>query len=344
MTASGPTVHAVVLGLDDGLTGIQSARILARRGVPVVGLTNDRRHPYARTRVCDRVVHARTKDDDLVATLLTLGPQFEERPVLFPCQDSNVDVVSRHRRQLSAYYRIVLPPTASIELLMDKARFHAFAVENGFRVPDTTVLSNRADAEAAAGALPYPCILKPTVRTPAWNRATAIKAFVVGGPDELLRRYDEHQHLAETMLAQELIPGPETAHYTCNLYVDATGEPVLTHVSRKLRQWPIATGQGCASVSVDDDEIRLLAERFFASLDFLGLGYLEIKRHAQTGEEVLIEPNVGRPTGRSAAADAAGTELLYSLYCDALGLPRPAAPAPSPEPTTWVFLRQDVRS
>lgn len=340
----GRTARAVVLGLDDGLTGIQSARVLARRGVPVVALAGDDRHPYARTRVCERIVQATTKDDSLVATLLALGPSFDEKPVLFPCQDSNVEIVSRHRGELSAFYHIVLPPASVIDVLMDKARFHQFALDHGFRVPETTVLASRADAVAAAGRLPYPCILKPTIRTPAWNKATVIKAFVVESGDELVRLYDEYHSLAGKLLVQELIPGPDTEHYTCNVYFGDAGEPALTHVSRKLRQWPIRTGQGSASVSCDDEAIRDLAVRFFSTLEFRGLGYLEIKRHAETGEEVLIEPNVGRPTGRSAAADRAGTELLHTLYCDAVGRDRPPVTDRHPEPTVWIFLRQDVRA
>ena len=40
---------AVVLGLDT-ITGLQTARILAARGVPVIGVTNDLGHYACRTR------------------------------------------------------------------------------------------------------------------------------------------------------------------------------------------------------------------------------------------------------------------------------------------------------
>lgn len=336
--------RAVVLGLDDGLTGIQSARILARRGIPVIALAGDDRHPYCRTNVCERIIKATTKDDSLVPALLALGSTFASKPVLFPCQDVNVELVSRHRQELSAFYRMVLPPPEAIDVLMDKARFNDFAVEHGFRVPQTYPLASRRDAIVVAGRIDYPCILKPTVRTPEWNRRIAIKAFTVDGQDSLVELYDCYCELSPTLLAQEWIPGPDTENYTCNVYFDAPSSPVLTHVSRKLRQWPIGTGQGCSSTSSDDTRIRDLTVRFFSALDFQGLGYLEIKRHASTGDEVLIEPNIGRPTGRSAAADAVGVELLHTLYCDAIGEPRPAGPETGGDDATWIFLRQDVRS
>ena len=40
------------------------------------------------------------------------------------------------------------------------------------------------------------------------------------------------------------------------------------------------------------------------------LGYVEAKRDVRTGRHYLIEPNIGRPTGRSAIAEAGGVELL----------------------------------
>ena len=42
---------AIVVGLDN-ITGLQTARILAARGVPVYGVVADTRHFGARTRVC----------------------------------------------------------------------------------------------------------------------------------------------------------------------------------------------------------------------------------------------------------------------------------------------------
>lgn len=294
--------------------------------------------------MCERIIRATTKDESLISTLLELGPTFTSKPVLFPCQDVNVELVSRHRQALSAHYHMVLPPSETIEVLMDKARFAGFAVEHGFRVPNTHTLTSHDDAVVASDQIDYPCIVKPTVRTPDWNRRTTIKAFTVDGRNELVELYDRFCDLSPTMLAQEWIPGPDTENYTCNVYFDGPSSPVLTHVSRKLRQWPIGTGQGCSSTSSPDRRISDLTVRFFSSLDFRGLGYLEVKRHAMTGEEVLIEPNIGRPTGRSAAADADGVELLHTLYCDAIGAPRPAVTSTGNGEATWIFLRQDVRS
>ena len=86
--------HAIVLWLDDGTTGIQTARILSRRGIPVVAIAKDPRHPCCRTNVCQRIVFPDADSQNLASDLERLGPSFDEKPVLFPCQDDTVLFVS----------------------------------------------------------------------------------------------------------------------------------------------------------------------------------------------------------------------------------------------------------
>ena len=341
--------YAVVIGLDDGLTGIQSARLLARRGVPVVALAGDPQHFCCRTNVCERIVFASTKDETLIDALAALGPHFAQKPVLFPCQDVNVALLSRGRERLAQWYHFVLPPPEVVEMLLDKVQFHRFAQAAGLPVPCTYVLESRAEAERAAQALDYPCILKPSNRTPAWNSHTTRKAFKVDGPQALLALYDRYQPWAEVLIAQQWVRGSDSDHYACNAYFDAGGQPLLTCVTRKIRQWRPGTGQGCSGEICENETVRVETVRLYqqvgrGGLPYRGLGYLEMKRDAQSGQYFIIEPNIGRPTGRSATADAAGIELMYTQYCDALGWPLPESEQPLHPQMKWFYLRQDVQS
>ena len=81
----------------------------------------------------------------------------------------------------------------------------------------------------------------------------------------------------------------------------------------------------------------------------LGCGLLgprlpELKRDAETGEHLIVEPNIGRPTGRSATAEAGGVELLYAMYCDVLGLPLPPDLAQRYVGAKWIYLGRDLPS
>lgn len=336
--------HAVVVGLD-GMNGIQTARILARHNVPVIAIAKDPEHYCCRTKVCERILFTDTSSEDLIVTLETLGPTLERGAVLFPCTDMTVLQVSRYRRRLEKWYHIVLPEPEVVEMMMDKVRFYTYAQKHGLPIPRTLFLRNRDDAERAAATLNFPCILKPPVSAiPAWEQQSRLKAYKVSGADELLAVYDRHASLAEVLVVQEWVEGPNSNLYSCNCYFDGDQEPVVTFVARKIRQWPPMTGESSLGQECRDDVVLNETIRLFKSVGYHGLGYVEMKRDARTGEYFIMEPNIGRPTGRSAIAEAGGVELVYTMYCDALGWPLPENRVQQYGDVKWISLRRDFQS
>lgn len=124
-------------------------------------------------------------------------------------------------------------------------------------------------------------------------------------------------------MARETIEGDDTDRYTCDSYSGRDGEPLVTFSTRKLRQWPPGVGQGCLSVECPNEIVRDTAVRVFRTAGHRALGYLEMKRDRASGRHRIIEANVGRPAGRSTTAEAAGVEILMTMYRDLLGQPLP---------------------
>lgn len=335
--------RAIVIGLDCP-TGLQTARILASRGVPVIGMASDPRHPCARTNVCERVVASSTSDHRLVETLRSIGETLESRAVIVPCTDMSVLLSSRHRDELASWFHVMLPESDVVEMLVDKARFYSFAQQQGLPLPPTYFLDTRQAALDAARELRFPVILKPAVKTPEWTAHTSAKVYQVATSEEFIALYDRCAPWTPTLIAQEWIAGEDTDHYTCNAYFGSDSEPLATLTTRKLRQWPPTGGQACLSVECDDQAVRAATTHLFRMVQHRGLAYLEMKRDSRTGEYLIIEPNVGRPTGRSATAEAAGVELLYTMYCDALGLALPEQRVQTFRGTKWIHLRRDLQS
>lgn len=336
---------AVVVALDC-ITGLQTTRILTARGIPVVGVVADRSHFCARTRLADRIVTSPTSGEALVRTLERLAADGSLGPgpaVLVPCSDAAVLAISRWRDRLEGAYRFVLPDHDVVELLMDKVRFAEHAQATGLPIPDTRILRSRADAEAAAAALPYPAVIKPALKTPDWVAATKAKVFQVGSADELLEIYDRYAPASEVLIAQAWIDGGESSLYSANAYFDQEGRARAMFIARKIRQWPPETGTSCLGEEVRDDAVRDAALRLFEGVGYRGLAYVEIKRDARSGARLIVEPNVGRPTGRSAIAEQGGVELLLSAYLDALG-----EPMPDTEQTyggaKWIYWRHDLQA
>ena len=338
-----PQPYAVVIGLDC-ITGLQSARILRRRGVPVIGIAGDTDHPCCRTRVCEEVLQADLAGEGLIGELERLALRLERPAVLFPCTDLSVLVLSRHRDRLSSRFRIAMPPHETVVTLLDKIEFFELARRQGFAVPAGVIVRGPEDAREAVRTLRFPCIVKPSVKTPAWQVNTRAKVYKVHDGDELLRVVDRCLGWTSGLLVQEWVPGGDENCYTCNCYLDASGKAVVSYVSRKVRQWPPQTGIGCLSVASRNEVVRRETVRLFEGVRFHGLGYAEFKVDRRTGEHFIIEPNVARPTGRSAMAESGGVELLYTMYRDALGEPLPAGLCQDDRPVKWIHLRQDVRS
>lgn len=334
---------AVVIGLN-GMTGLQTARILARRKVPVIAIAKDPDHHISRTRVCQQILYANTESEEVIELLKAVGPQLNQRAVLFPCGDMNVSLVSQHRESLEEWYHISLPAPDVLEMMSNKASFYAYAQREGFPIPRTFFLRTRAEAEQAAKELTFPCILKPPARSLEWEEQGAVKLYTVADAEELLTLFDRHHGWAKVLLAQEWIVGPDANLYSCNFYFNAASEPVATFVARKLRQWPPQRGVSSLGVECRDDVILDTTLRLFKSVQYRGLGYLEMKRDERSGEYFIMEPNIGRPTGRSAIAEAGGVELLYAMYCDAIGWPLPPNLEQEYTGVKWIHLRRDTQS
>ncbi len=344
-----PARHPAVVVALDCITGLQTARILAARGVAVTGVAADPRHYCARTRAVRRVVASPTAGEPLIATLERIGPQVGDPArggpaFLLPCSDTSVLSISAARERLSPWFRFVLPAHDLVERLVDKIGFTELAQANGLAIPPTRVLRSRADAEAAASTLAYPVVVKPGLKTARWQAATKAKVFRVDDAAGLLETYDRCAGWTDALIAQTWVDGSETDLYTSNLYFDRASQPQVTFITRKLRQWPIETGTGCLGVEARNDAVLEESIRFFRSLDYQGLGYLEMKRDARTGAHYIIEPNIGRPTGRSATAERAGVELLMTAYRDAFEEPLPEARTQRYEGVKWIYWRRDLQS
>jgi D-aspartate ligase len=333
----------IVVGLDCA-TGLQSARVLARYGVPIIGLASDLAHPCCRTNVCERVLAADLMGAGLIDVLATLGKDLTEPAVLLPCTDLSVLLISQWRDQLAPWFHVALPEHEVVELLVDKGRFYEYAQQTGLPLPATFVLRSRADAEHAAQSLRFPCVVKPTVKTAKWRAHSAAKAYRVSRREDFLSVYGQCAEWSTPLLAQEWIDGPNGNNFTCNCYFDSASQPLVTFTSRKIRQWPPEVGEGCFSEECRNDIVEQTTIRLFQGAGHRGLGYLEMKRDTRTGQLLIVEPNVGRPTGRSAAAEGAGVALLYTMYCDVLGLPLPRNREQPYRGGKWVHIRRDVQA
>lgn len=338
-----PNPAAILLGLDC-ITGLQSARILAGYDIPIIGIAGNKDHFCCRTRVCHQILESDLKTADVILLLEELGPQLAQKAVLFPCTDYTVLLISRYRQQLEPWFHLALPEPKVVETLMDKVGLINFAKKHGLPIPNTMFVLNRREAEVAATRLSFPCVIKPSMKTHLWQSRNLAKAYIARDADELLNMYDEFGQYANTLIVQEWIEGTDADLYSCNCYFDQNNKPLVTFIARKIRQWPPHTGTSSMGQEVREDVVLETTLELFQKAGYRGLGYLEMKRDSKTGRFYIIEPNIGRPTGRSAIAEAGGVPLLYTMYCDLLGRPLPENRRQQYLETRWIYWRHDFQS
>lgn len=340
-----PRAPAVVVGLDC-VTGLQTTRLLADRGIPVIAIAANRGHFCVQTRVPRRKVIAPTTGEGLIRALERIGSSLggDGPAFLLPCTDGAVLTISSARERLEPSFRFVLPPHEVIVRLMDKVAFAEHAQRNGLPIPETVILRTREDAERAARSLEYPVVLKPGLKTQSWLASSRAKVYPTADAGELLEIYDRISGWAPELIAQSWVAGGEDALYSCNAYFDREGRPQATFVARKIRQWPPDTGTSSLGVEVREDSVLQAAVDLFTSAQYRGLAYVEMKRDERTGRLSIIEPNLGRPTGRSAIAERGGVELLLTAYSDALGLPLPTRRVQRYRGVKWIYWRHDLQA
>ena len=335
---------AVVIGLDS-MQGLQAARILAKHAVPVIGIVKNPSHAFAKTRVCSQILHAPTDSDDLITCLSELGQRLSRKAVLFPSEDPSVLLISRNRRRLRDSFHIALPEEHVVETLTDKVRFYAYAREHNLAVPLTHIIEHTRDLEQAVATLSFPLVLKPhDSAARKWEHHTVYKAFKVKDASEATAVFNEYRRWSPCFIAQEWIEGTDSDLYSCNCYFNSRAEPLVTFVARKIRQWPPETGISSLGEECRNDTVLRETVHLFSSMHYHGLGYLEMKYDNRRGKHFIVEPNIGRPTGRSAIAEGGGVELLYTAYCDAVGQPLPAERFQQYSGVKWMHVRKDLQS
>ena len=341
-----PSPYAVVLGIDND-TGLQTARILSQRGIQVIGFAKNSKHWACKTNAIKKkvVVDIEIEKYDLIEALCAFGKKISQKAVLFPCWDETVLMISRHRKVLEPYYQIALPSSEVVEMLMDKASFFRYTKKKNLSIPKTFLFYNREDAEQILEKLPFPCVIKPSIKTKAWiDYYNGHKAHKVLYKKDFLRIYDECSKKAQLLIVQEWIAGTSANLYSCISYFNANSEPVSSFVSRKIRQWFPETGDTCFGEECRNDFVLNESLMIFQELRYHGLGYLEFKKDEKSGKHYLIEANIGRPTGRSALAEDCGVELLYTVYCDKVGWPLPKNIEQKHSGRKWIDLIDDFHS
>jgi predicted ATP-grasp superfamily ATP-dependent carboligase len=251
------------------------------------------------------------------------GAAQPEPPVLFYAEDSHLLLVSRYRHRLKSAFRFVLGDGPLIEDLVDKGRFHALAERLQLPVPATRRIAAIGGLSPPPLDLNFPIVIKPTTRGSTWSAIWGQrKALQVDSPAALRELWPRLGASGTDLLAQELIPGPESRIESYHVYVDAQGAIVGEFTGRKIRTQPSAFGFSTALEITRTADVTSQGRALVQRLNLRGVAKVDFKRGPDDKLRILeINPrfNLWHHLGA-----VAGVNLPALVYADAVGLPRPA--------------------
>lgn len=303
-------ITALVTGADHP-TGLGAGQALRAAGAHVVGLSHHPAQWCCRSRAWSEVVPVEQQTTSgVLETIATTATRIGGPVFLLPSGDRLVRAISRERDHLPANIRVMLPPHATVELLLEKTRFAPWAEAHGYPVPRSFVVTSREDLDAAAGQIRFPALLKPTTRTAGWQRNSPVeKAIRLRTPGDLVAIPFDLFTAAPAYVISEWIEGADDDVLFCLVHLDRTSEVVASFTGRKLLQYPRLTGSTAICVDRPDPELEDLTRRIFKEAGCQGLASLEVKRSSTDGRYLITEPTVGRPNLQSAASVLAGVNL-----------------------------------
>ena len=297
---------ALILGGAHG--SLEVARSLGRRGIPAWLIAAD--NPLASlSRYVARSFRWRgPRDNSALQFLVDLAHRHRlDGWVLFAGSDDDVRFVAQNHSALGAIFTLTTMPWEQLRWAVDKRLMNTRADELGLARPRTRY--PRSSDELAPLGIPFPVILKPTVRE-GRNKFVDAKAWRIDDADALLARSGEAKSLvgADSTMIQELIPGDGSTQFSYAALWDR-GRPVASLVARRRRQFPIEFGFTSTFVeTIEQPQVEGDAVRFLASLDYSGLVEIEFKHDVRDGAYKILDVNA-RPWTWISLGAAAGVDF-----------------------------------
>lgn len=276
--------------------GINLVRALGLARIPAIVASLERDTPSMASRYCAGTLELppAAGREAIVEALARAGRRLAEqhgRTVpLFYDNDDRLALVQDFRDQLAPHFALLLNERALADALLDKARFQALAEAKRLPVP-------RRIEWDALGAERGAVLVKPKSRT-HWDDSP-VRRQLFGGHGKARvfasgreARLDPLvQGLAAQLQFQEYVPGGDDAIWSFHGFAAPGGEVLQGFVGRKIRTYPVLTGDSAYLRLAHDRELVSLGRDIAARLGLAGIFKMDFKRHPQSGRCYLLEIN-----------------------------------------------------
>ena len=348
-------IPVLITPLDEHM-GLDIARSLGKRGVPVYALDSDSKavgkySKYVQFSHCPDIEE--NEGIPYLQFIVDFVKKIGSKVVLFPLSDEHVLFFSRQRETLREYCLYVMPDHDTLSNLVTKDGLDSIVRKYNLPAPRTYFLDGIWSIESIAGRLKYPVILKPTEST-YWHTpeitallrkgliACRAKTIVCQTSKELIDSYNMISTLDDRLVVQEVIPGEDSRLVYISFYLDRNSKPLGIFAGRKYRVLPTGFGSASYAQSMFDPELAKLTLKILNAVNYQCLGGIEFKLDPRDNQYKIIEFNArfGMWDGLGAKC---GVDLAYLAYCDAIQTPVEAIQSYE-EGVIWLDWQRDIRA
>ncbi len=304
----------IVIGC--AMPGYAVIRALANKNIYIIAITNHEKDIAHFSKYVSEVAHYSRpdkEDDEFVPWLMDNAHRWEGALIL-ETSDSKAVTLSQNKEILSRHYRIATADWEILSLFIEKEKTYALAEKCNVPYPRSIPLLDLDDIRKISEAR-YPSILKP-VRSFEFVSAFHVKNFTVNNEDELREKFKLCMDAGQSMILQEIIPGPDENLYKLHGYVNSQGQMVGKFSYEKLRQSPPQFGVMRVGISTEKNhEVEELTQRLLKHANYRGYFNSEFKKDPRDGIFKLIEVNCRMPRG-GMLPTAAGINYPWLIYSD----------------------------
>lgn len=234
-----------------------------------------------------------TESDLYLKRLLDIGKEnYTDYPiVVFTGKDDYLLFFAEHYPELKQYFIFSFESDyQKLKNVLGKKSLYELALKANVLSP-TTITDE--DDKASFEDLIYPVVVKPDFKnTPDQNIAEKIfrirKCFDLNQLLEAISVLDEVQM---GYVIQEFIPGSDDKLYTLGIYA-YKGDLLAYSMAKKIRQFPIETGECSFGVTINDDSLIEPTKRLIKNSNISGICQIEFKKHEDKFYLIEINPRV----------------------------------------------------
>ncbi len=256
--------------------------------------------------VCDRDRVDETTEQ--VRKLLKTGGY----DVVVPTVDFSACLLSKNKKEFSAYAKIASNDWDVYEIAGDKERTMQVCMENDIPCP-ITVLNAKTIEDISNSGIRYPIAMKPRVGY------GAIGFKKLESIDDLKNTLNETGEPLDYYVFQEFIPQTDL-QYECAMFMNENNEPRTSLVFSKNRWFPITGGSSTLNITVSRPDIVESCTKLLQAINWRGAADIDLIQDPRDGTAKIMEINP-RVSGSVKIAFVAGTDQARQMLELVFGKP-----------------------